>query len=399
MPYFKWKGIDWYGSMHFGTQFARSESDLERVLLKQEVGLIASKMVPHVSFLRPIPLSVKVQFFKELAILIESGILLHVSLDVIEKQIPHSNFKKVIQEIKLEVSEGISFADTIEKHPDIFDRLIVQMIRSGEESDKLSESLLLLSEYLEKYETFIRKLRSILLLPLITFSLFFIIAFIIFIVIIPSFSSIFTAAGQEIPTITQKILNFSDFLRGNGGLVLFFSLIFIFIFFYNFLKTKMGKKFFDNLIIKVPFIGKIIKFNNLTHFLQSTSLLLKGGVQLVKALDLSSKSVRNEYLKNEFLNISSLVNKGSLLSDAMARGSNQLFFPDLIAIVKVGEESGHLGLMLNKASIFYSEKINRLLSYFLSTIQPLLMIILGLLIALLIFAVYLPIFNLPNIIS
>lgn len=399
MPYFKWKGIDWYGCMHFGTEFARSESDLERLLLKKEIGLVATELVPYVSFFYPISLAVKVQFFKELAILIESGILLHISLDIIEKQISHSNFKKVIQEIKLEVSEGISFADTLEKYPFIFEALIVQMVRSGEESDRLAESLLLLSDYLEKYETFIRKFRAILLLPIITFTLFFIIAFIIFIFIIPSFSSIFKSAGQEISSLTQKLLNISDFLNGIGGLTLSLSLFFCFIMFYNFLKTKIGKTIFDNFIIKLPFIGQIIKFNNLVYFLQSISLLLRSGVQLVKALELSGKSVRNEYLKSEFLNIAKLVNKGSLLSDAMSMRSNKLFLPDLVAITKVGEETGNLGLMLNKASVFYSEKINRLLSYFLSIIQPILMIILGLLIAALIFAVYLPIFNLPNIIS
>ena len=398
MPYFKWKGIDWYGNMYKGIHFARSAFELEKNLLDNEIGLTSFQLVSHASFLRPIPLSLKVQFFKELSILVDSGVLLHTAIDIIDMQITHAGFKRIIEEIKFEVNEGSTLAHAMEKYPGTFDVVIVQMVSAGEESGKLSESLIALSEYLERYEIFIRKLRSIILLPCITLILFLIIMLIIFIVVIPSFSSIFLTMNQEIPRITQTLLNISTFLRGSGSLILLFALCLNFIIIYKFTKSKMGKSFFDNLFLKIPFINKLIRFANLTYFLQSTSLLLNGGVNLVDSLSLSTNSINNIGLKNEFIKLSDLVKNGNSLSDSMKSLNSNIFQADLNELVKIGEESGHLSLILNKASLFYYEKLNRSLALFLTFFQPILMIILGVLVALLIFAVYLPIFNLPNLI-
>lgn len=399
MPNFNWVGIDWYGNLNKGTLFAKSESELEKLLLKNEIGLVSYKLVKYTTFLKPISLSVKARFFKELSILIDSGVLLPHAIGVIKEQLNNEGFKKILLEIELEIMQGASLGEILEKYPYVFDSLMVQIVFAGQESGRLNESLILLSEYLEKEDKFNQKMRSSLLLPFITFAFFIIIALTIFLFIIPAFATIFSFSNQEIPAITQNLLDLSDFLKGHGLFILMTVIIILGFILRKLLSTVKGKLFIDKLILHLPFIGDLNRAINLTYFLQSVSLLLSGGVHLVNSLSLSSSLVKNSVLKCDFDLITNLVQQGFSLSDAIEQNKNKLFDSNLTAMVKVGQETGKLGLMLNRASNFYNEKSNKMLSFIITIIQPALMIILGLLIAALIFAVYIPLFNLPNIIK
>lgn len=400
MPYFRWKGIDWFGSIHKGYQFSKSENDLEKILLSQGIGLISSKIENQKFYSRSINLTEKVQFFKELSILVDSGILIHNALEITSKQIKNRKLNRVIQEIQFDiVQKGESFANSIEKHSDSFDQLIIQLIHAGQESDKLGESLASLSNYLEEKEKFVKKLNTILFLPAITFSFFLVITFIIFTAIIPAFFSIFSNFGQQIPKVTNILFKISFFIKSNKFYALIISIFTMILMLIKYSRGSKDKILLDKLIIKIPFIGLIMIYSNLTFFLQSLSLLLEGGVHLVNAINLSSKSIKNSYLKTSFLKLYDSVSKGGLLSCAMYENRDEIFEPDLIAMIRVGEESGKMNLLLKKSADLYFSKSNRMLSFFLAVIQPILMLILGILIASLIFAIYLPIFNLPNMIN
>lgn len=399
MPYYNWIGIDWFGKLHSGQLFARSEIDLTKILLDKEIGLVKFKQVLHKSLFKPISFSNTVNFFKELSILIDSGVLLHTALDILKNQISNSRFKKVIEEIEFEVKEGKTFSSAISKYPYLFDYLILQIISAGEESGRLGESLLLLSSYLEKKEKFNQKLRSTLILPFITFSLFIFITLIIFLFIVPSFSSILAFSNRDVPKMTKILLDISFFLKNYGVIFLFISILLFTIIINKFRKTKKTKLIMDKFFLKLPFIGILIKFLNLTYFLQSLSLMINGGIHLLTSLELVNLSIKNEFFKDRFYELYINVQKGNLLSEAMVVNKNNLFSPNLIAMIKVAEETGSLDVMLSKASILYFEKSERLVTFFLTVLQPILLIILGLLISLLIFAVYIPMFNLPNILS
>jgi len=399
MPYYNWVGIDWFGNVHSGKYFARSEADLSKLLLSKEIGLIKANKVIHKSLFRPIGFSNSVNFFKELSILVDSGVLLPNALSITKHQVSNNRLKKVIEEIEFEVREGKTFSRAISNYPYLFDYLIVQIITAGEESGKLGRSLILLSSYLEKREKFNQRLRSVLILPFITFSLFIFITLIIFLFIIPSFSSIITFSNQNVPALTKKLLDISSFLRNKGLIVISIAILSFAILINRVLKVKKAKLLIDKFLLKMPFIGSLIKFLNLTYFLQSLSLMINGGIHLLNSLELTGLSIKNEFFKNNFHKLYKDVQQGNSLSHAMTENKNNLFFPNLIAMIKVGEESGNLDEMLTRASIFYFEKSERLINFFLTVLQPILLIILGLMIALLIFAVYIPMFNLPNIVG
>ena len=364
MPYFKWKGIDWFGRIYKGYQFSKSKTDLEKILLNQEIGLISAQVVQPKFLIRSIPLADKVRFFKELSILVDSGILIHSALEIIVKQIKSSRFKKIIQEIQFDVMGGESFANSIEKHQDVFDPLIIQLIIAGQESDKLGESLLALSNYLEEHEEFTKKLKNILFLPGITFLFFLVIAFIIFTAIIPAFFNIFSNFGQQIPGITKKLFEISFFIKSKKFCVLLITTLFVILIIIRLGRKKPFKIHLQHFFVKIPFIGQIIKCSNLTFFLQSASLLLYGGVHLVKALELSSNSVKNLYLKGNFRELYYQVDRGTHLSLAMFENQSKLFLPDLIAMIRVGEESGNLNLMLEKSFEFILFKNESVIIFF-----------------------------------
>lgn len=398
MPYFDWIGIDWFGNISKGTQFARSQEELSYVLLSQEIGLVEAKLKKHTSIFNPIKLSVKVQFFKELSILLDSGILLPKALSIIEKQIIHSNFKKIVKEIYLDVSQGISINDSIIYYNDVFDSLTIQIIKTGSESGNLATSLKLLSEHLERRQLFLTKLRSALILPLVTFILFIFVTGLIFTTVIPSFSSILLSSGQELSFITKTIFNISNFLKDHI-LVIFFSFILFLVLINKILKNEQFKHKIDPFLIKIPLIGQIIIYNNLAHFFQSSSLLLNSGIHLIKSLEVSIYGFSNLYFKAIFEEVINKVNRGSSLSNALGNYSDKLSITDIVEMIKIGEESGKLGYLLNQISELYYEKSYRLINLVLYLLQPILMLILGILIALLIFAIYIPIFNLTNFVT
>lgn len=398
MPYFNWTGIDWFGNISNGTQFARSELEISDILLSQEIGLIEAKLKRHTSIFNPIRLTEKVQFFKELALLLESGILLPKALNIIEKQIEHSKFKYIIKEIYLDISQGISINDSIIYYNDVFDNLTIQIIKTGSESGNLANSLKLLSEHLEKRQLFLNKLRSALILPIMTFSLFIFITGLIFVTVIPSFSSILSSSGQELSLITKLLFNLSEFLK-NNVILIFGSFILFLIFINQILKNKNFKYKLDPILLKVPLVGRIIKYNNLAHFFQSSSLLLNSGIHLIKSLEVSLYGFSNFYFQEIFQEVIKDINKGISLSNSLENYSDKLAINDIVEMIKIGEESGKLGYLLNQVSQLYYEKSYRLINLVLYLLQPTLMIILGILIALLIFAIYIPIFNMASFVT
>ncbi len=395
MPSYNWKGIDWYGNIYYGKDFARSFNDLAKKLLNQEIGLLSANYALKTSFFNKISISTKFHFFKDLSILTESGIKLHKALDIIANRTKTSLFNKIIEEIAFDIKEGAEFSQSMQRYPKIFDNLIIQIVQAGEESGKTVESLKLLSLHLEKQDKFLRKLRSALLLPAITFTLFMITTLIIFIIIIPSFSAVLSSY-KTLPSSTQKLLNLSQFISNLNPILVITTFLFFLIISLRILKKPKVKSFFDLFLLKIPFLGKIIKYFNLAYFLQSVSLLLFGGVNLSKALLLAKNSINNSFINNDLNKVSENVSMGLTLNESFKNLPTLNCIPDLIEMINIGEESGNLGFMLNQAALIYFDKIDEFLALFLTVTQPILMIILGLITSLLIFSVYIPIFNLPN---
>lgn len=398
MAYFKWQGVDVTGTIREGKTFARSEQDLDALLLKQEVALLSCTPVRQNRFSRKISLDEKIHFFRQLAALLDAGVMLPDALEILCDLITNVRLQELVHELSADVQEGVSLSETLAQHPDIFDDLMVRMIRVGQETGKLAVALEHLSSYLDVMNGFSKRLRSAALLPMMTFGFFALITGVIFVVIVPRFMQIFKSMHKDLPALTKVVVSISDMLR-SGWVVLVLSLMILAVLgIGRYMRSEQGKVVIDRILLRIPWFGQLTKNSALTCFLHSISMLLTSGVLLVKALQVSGAEIKNSVVHGQIHELEGAVTSGVALSRAMSTIPNTVFESDLISIARVGEESGNLGQMLKKAAVIYEGKVNRSITFFTTIFQPLLMIILGLLITLLIFAVYLPVFNLASVV-
>lgn len=397
MPYFKWTGIDIVGKIYRGKDFARSKSQIDSVLFLHNVSLINIKQVSASVLAEKVSSTHKLEFFRMLSILLGAGVKLHEALEIILAKQKNGRFKLVIEDIKDAVGQGINFGEALAYHNDIFDSLTCALIISGTESGNLSQSLNIIVESAQERQIFLQNLRSALLMPIITFGFFLVILILLFIFVIPRFVDMFNSFGNQIPWATKLVINISNTITSfNFFYVLLAMLFFVFIFNKVF-KIELVKKIKDDFLLKTPIFGQIILQFNVANFLHTLSVLLQGGVHVVKALEISRQAVSNLNLSIKINQVSTLVESGKNLSDAL----KQVGFddPELIALVAVGQESGALSFTILKAAQIYQDRFYRRIKFLITLIQPLLLIVIGLFIATLIFAVYVPIFTMSSVIQ
>lgn len=283
-------------------------------------------------------------------------------------------------------------------YPALFDSVMIHMVNAGQEAGALTLSLQILAQHLETKQNFYKKIRAAALLPVLSFFFFISIALVIFIVIMPLFIPIFESMQQEVPTLTQWLMQVSEFLRsfkvvawtGALGSLLWLG--------YVVMGKKKRKQIIDKLALQVPGI-RIITVYSATFSFRSVATLLSGGVQLVPALHISKQAVNNAILREQLDDIKEAVAAGNSLQQALVLHPGPFSRPDIEAMVTVAEESGQLASMLATIADDQHERLERTLSLYSMLVQPCLMIILGVLIALLIVAVYIPILSLSYAIS
>ena len=392
MALYKWIASDPQNRIHTGVISASSETDLI-VKLKEQNLNVHEYSISLPSGFRIISFSTKSEFFNNLYMLIESGVLLPQALELIVPNIVNKNFRQIVADISIEVNHGKSFSSCLENYKPIFSQFMIQLIKSGQESGNLSESLKQLSEYLQLKGSFLKRIKSSFTLPIITFTFFIIISLIIFIYIIPTFSSVTTVSKSDLPKITKNLIKFSEFLQMIGIYKISIFFILLLISFYLFLKSKIGNKFKEFILFRVPLIKEISRYVALTIFLKSTSIMLSSGIALNKVLETITNSLDEMFLKRDFKKLTEDVEKGKSLSESMK--SSKIFPQELIAMMAVAQESGNLSQAMNLASNLYYQKVIKYLNLIVSLVQPLLIILMGILIALLIASVYLPIVQLP----
>ncbi len=395
MPYYKWRGVDVVGASKKGFLFARSPEHLDDLLLKRQIALLSHKHVR--SFFKwPIRLSDRVALFQQLATLIDAGVLVPGALSIVANQIEHSVLQEKMHEVAQMVHAGVSLSEALWQVGAVANPIIIQLVQVGEESGKLSQSLDAICTHLASTQDFYRRLRSALLLPAITLFFFLIIAVIIFTVIMPRFIDIFSSMQSEVPPLTQSLLAISAFMRSPSmGLFLSVSALAILIL-WRVTRRGSGRKGLDWLLIHTPFIGPILQQRFLSYAMRAMGVLLNGGLTLSQTLIIIRDSVQNHIFKNSLSVLEGDIQSGSSLGDAMARYGNDLFGPDIIAMVEVGQESGRLPVLLYRIAQTYHMRVMQRLSWITMLLQPFVMIILGLLVALLIFAVYGPILNMSR---
>jgi len=397
VPYFKWRGVDITGTLRYGKLSARSPKHLDTLLFKRGIALLSSSLVFLFWFSRTIRLPLKIEWLRQLTLLIKSGVLLPDALSIVADQLNHPVLQDVVHAIAESVCNGVSFSSAIKQHKEIVDPIVVQLIQVGQESGKLTDTLDAAVVYLEMEHNFYTKLRSVLLMPLLAGLFLLGITLIIFGVIVPRFVDIFASLQQDIPPLTQLMIRISAFVH-SWRMIFCISIVLLFCWLgKKYFKTSSGKIVRDRLYLRLPFIGTIIQQQLLAYTLQSLALLENSGIGIVSALHIVADSIDNVVLKKELDYLSYEVSTGKSLSEAMRISAYPLFTEEIIAMVHIGQESGNISALLEKAAQVYREKASRQLHFFTILLQPFLIIVLGILVTILIFSVYMPMMDLAHV--
>ena len=336
-----------------------------------------------------------VLFFRQFAALVSSGIPLLQACDIVQKSQEKQSIQLFIQKIKTEIEQGKKLSDGLKKFPHYFDRLTCHLIQVGEYSGTLDTQLKYIAKNKESALNLRKKIKQALFYPLVLFLVSISISLMMITCIIPRFAELFQSTEHALPPFTQAILTFSDWMNRYYWISIF-PLAAIFILNHYRKKSLPLKQFFDYYVIKLPLIGIILKKIMLARMARSLSITFASGIPITDALKLISDASHNQAYLHAILKLHLAISNGQSLYCSMQTNS---FFPAaFIQMVKIGEETGLLSSMFEKIADIYENDIEYLFTTLSHLLEPLIMIILGVLIGGLIIAMYLPIFKVGTVI-
>ena len=394
MPYYAWRGVTIVGDMRKGKLFARSVGHLEQLLFDRDIALLRSKQLA-VRAAHRISLNTQISFFESLKQLLFSGMRLPEALRLVsEQQHTSTAFQASLHTTTHDIELGTPIHESFEKHTRLFDGVTLAMLQIGQESGALKRALELIVTRLQRLESFNKKMRSALFAPMITFIFFLASTILIFTVIIPSFSSFLTSRGGQLPTLTRVLLAVSSVMISRQILVIGAVVVGILLTLRLLGSTARGRKVKDQFILRIPGMASHARNQCYVHFFQTMALVMQQGGHITMALSLGRASLHNSCIQGELLLLEQEVLSGTMLAKAMR--SYDTFDQESCALVLLGEETGRLSSLLTHASDHYQQKIEKQFTLVAQFVQPVLLIVLGLLVGMLIFAIYIPLFQMPD---
>lgn len=350
------------------------------------------KMMRHI--LEDINLREVAVFFRQVATLIEAKVSIVYSMRAVAEQTENVYLRIIIWEIVDDLEDGMPLSEAMAKHPEVFESLAVSMVRAGELSGNLERSISFLADNAEKNYDLTSKIKGALFYPIFVLSAAVIIGFIVSTVVLPKLTAVFKDLGAEVPWYTKFLMDFGDFMSKDWWVaILILVVIVAFVFYY--LHTEDGKREWDVIKMKIPVIGNVFKYVYLVRFSENLSVLLNGGIPIVKALTIISGVVNSTTYESVILRAVDEVKRGGTMSSVLSRSPH---FPPIVAqMIKIGEDSGKLSEVLKHISVFYDKETDRITNNLSTMLEPILISFLGLGVAFLVFAILIPIYNLSSI--
>ncbi|MEY3579952.1 MAG: type 4 fimbrial assembly protein [Pseudomonadota bacterium] len=392
---FTWEGKDKNGKAVQGELRAFSPSSIAATLRRQGISAVQIKKK---KFTRGKKISDKdICFFtRQLSTMLKAGVPLLQSFDIISQGNANPAFSKLLQEIRADIETGSSLHSAFKRHPDYFDALYCNLIAAGEQAGILEEILTRLALYKEKTLAVKRKIRSAMIYPLAILGVAVIVTTVIMIWVIPAFKDVFASFGAELPLPTQIVIWLSDmFVRywyWVAAALIISSLLFI----RAWKRSPSMQISTDKLLLKLPLFGPVIRKAIIARWTRTLSTMFAAGVPLVESLDSVGGASGNAVYIEATRKISAAVSSGSSLVSAM---QTTKAFPAMVTqMVAIGEESGALDQMLTKVAEFHEEEVDNAVASLSSLMEPVIMVILGVVIGGLVIAMYLPIFQLGSVV-
>ena len=338
-----------------------------------------------------IPLTNLVFFTRQLATMFAAGLTIERSVQGLAADEKHPRLKKVLNKVVQNVRQGLNLSAAFQRHPGVFNNLYIAMIKAGEVSGNLDEILDHLATYLENIDDTRRKVSSAMTYPI--FMLVFMATMItaMFIWIIPTFSEVYAQLGSKLPKATQTLVALSEWISLNIGAIILFSFLF-FLGIWTISKTRRGGLFIDTLILNLPVFGSLNKQSILNKFCKTFGILIGAGVPVLESTLLLSKVVDNRVYEEAILDASKDIREGYNISTALRR--TEVFPSIMLQLTSTGEETGELGDLLDRAADYYYKQVNVLVDRMTTLIEPLLILAVGVVIAIMVVVTYLPVFYL-----
>lgn len=328
------------------------------------------------------------RFTRQLSILINAGVPILESLDILQRQEQNASLKRVVKSIAFQVEEGKSLYDSMTAQPG-FDRLYCSLVRAGEAAGILDSILVKLAEFLEKAEKLKKQVKSALTYPVIVVIVGIAVIFGLMTFVVPQFVDILKESNQEIPWVTQTVIDISNFFR-NYTILLIAGIVAGGILFLNYIKTRDGKHNWDRFTMKAPLFGMLVIKGNLGSFTRTLSTMLAAGVPIIDALEICIDTLDNTQIAKDLTKVRKAVIEGKSITEPLGRIE---YFPPLITqMIKVGESTGNLDQMLVKVADVFEEEVEELVANLTKLIEPLILVGLGGMIGFVLVAMYLPIF-------
>lgn len=385
------------GEVQSGVVTASTKKAASEVLQKHGLYVTALERVVIPIYARKLRIFGKVKekdimlFSRQLSIMFKSKVPLVETFQTIAKQTGNPNFKDKILKIAGEIEGGTSLSKALSLYPDLFSPFYINMVKSGEASGKLTDVFLYLADYLEKEHNFHGKLRGALIYPAFILVVFFAVIALIVIFVIPQLGDFLRETEQELPFITKLVLSASEFLKSRGWIVILIFILLI-ILLYRLIKTKGGKRIYNQNILKLPVAKSFLKKLYLARFALNLSTLISGGLPIVQALEITGEVVGNDVYKELILNTRDEVRKGKKMSTVLGKYPN-LISPIFYQMVVIGEKTGTLDQALANVVAFYQEDIDKASDNLVKLVEPILIIFLGVIVGGLMAAVLLPIYS------
>ncbi len=329
-------------------------------------------------------------FCRQMATMINAGVSVIEAVEDIAAAAINIKLKNLLKKVAGDIKLGSSLSEALKRHPAVFNRLFVSMIRAGEESGNLDIVLLDLSKYLEATVKLKRKIRAASTYPMFIVVFMFVVMAGLVLFLVPRFKALFLSLGAQLPLPTRIIMGISDMLIMNTPWAVLFLCIFSFAFYFIY-KTRKGRIQVEKCMLAVPVMGMIITKVILTRFFQTLATLLKSGVDIVASLEIAGKVVDNLCAEDVIEDIRLRIMEGGTLSDEM--GKHKIFPRITTRMTTIGEKSGKLDEMFGKISEYYDDEIDATVEGMSSLIEPVLILVLGVVVGIFVIALYLPVFK------
>ncbi len=399
MPRFTFEARDTRGRVFKGELEAPSEGEARIKLRAQKLmPMKLSQSEQKVSTLKKVggkgvPLKELQIFTRQLSTLLGSGIPILQSLEVLSQSQRSPGMQIALKQMVHDINQGRRFGEAMAEHPMVFDRFFVNMVKAGEESGNIDQILNRLAVYIEKAAKIRSQVKGAMVYPIAILVVAGVVVAGLLIFVIPKFESLFASSGQELPGLTQMVVNMSKTFTSYwwailGGLAggVFGAM--------NYYRTDDGKKTIDAVAIDLPYIGDLIQKSAVARFTRTLSTLLSSGVSIMEALEIASKVTGNHVIENALLRAREAISEGKSLTVPLAK---EKYIPQMVTqMIGVGEQTGAIDQMLNKVADFYEDEVDVAVAALTSVMEPLLMVFLGGIVAVMVIAMYLPIFNMAG---